>query len=112
MAAGLYFIPNGAINRNRKEAIWDDREYSRTSFIAEWKVGPLSRDLKSEGGGSPQLEPQPRHGLILIVPVLLVRECAVSFTAQVPGAMVFGSRKITWVKIEPGVVRTSSAVRL
>ena len=52
------------------------------------------------------------YGLILIVPVLLVRECAVSFTAHVPGAMLLGSRKITWVKIEPGVVRTSSAVRL
>ena len=53
-----------------------------------------------------------RYGLILIVPVLLVRECAVRFTAHVPGATLLGSRKITWVKIEPGVVRTSSAVRL
>ena len=52
------------------------------------------------------------YNLILIVPVLLVRECAVRFTAHVPGAMLLGSRKITWVKIEPGVVRTSSAVRL
>src|SRR6185437_11972559 len=52
------------------------------------------------------------YGLIRIVPVLLVSECAVSVTAHVPGAMLLGTRKITWVKIEPGVVRTSSAVRL